>query len=302
MEQYELQKLRALPIEATAMRLGLHFVRHRCLCCFHDDHRPSLGFNVSKNSFRCYSCEAHGGVIDLAMRVLNKGFVEACQWLADEHNIILAAPPPNRSSPLGGNEGGHTFDASRYVRYFEHPWLSPDACHFLFDVRKLHPAVVRFCRLNSYRDWLQIPYYDCSGQLIGLQRRYMGNDPNQPRFRFERGEQCHLYNLQVLPMLKPREPLYIGEGPSDVWSLLSSSRKAIGIPSATLLKASDLSLLEILKPLETPLHIYPDADAAGEMLYQKLVAAANQLGLCLVRHELKEGCKDYSDEYCRTRS
>jgi hypothetical protein len=37
MEKYELQKLRDLPIEEVAERLGLRVVRHKALCPFHDD-------------------------------------------------------------------------------------------------------------------------------------------------------------------------------------------------------------------------------------------------------------------------
>ena len=60
----ELEKLRALPIEGVAQRLGLRPTRHVTLCPFHDDRHPSLHFNVSKNSYKCYVCDAHGGPID----------------------------------------------------------------------------------------------------------------------------------------------------------------------------------------------------------------------------------------------
>ena len=63
MEKYELQKLRDLPIEEVAERLGMRVVRHKCLCPFHDDHHASLSFKVSKNTFRCFVCGAHGGTI-----------------------------------------------------------------------------------------------------------------------------------------------------------------------------------------------------------------------------------------------
>ena len=82
MEKYELQKLRDLPIEGVAERLGLRVVRHKCLCPFHDDHHASMSFRVSKNTFRCFVCGASGGTIDLVMRYLNKDFKAACQWLA----------------------------------------------------------------------------------------------------------------------------------------------------------------------------------------------------------------------------
>ena len=60
MDRLELQKLRDLPIEGVAERLGLQVVRHKCLCPFHDDHHASMSFKVSKNTFRCFVCDAPG--------------------------------------------------------------------------------------------------------------------------------------------------------------------------------------------------------------------------------------------------
>lgn len=298
MEKYEIERLRSLNIEEVAERLGLEVKRHKCLCCFHNERNPSMVFNLRKNTYCCYSCGAHGGTIDLVMHVLNKGFVEACQWLGSP----LLLPHRGRdlnpgredksSTPWGDKRGA--FSPSRYSRFFEHPWLSPEACHFLFDERKLNPRVVRWCRLNSYKDWLQIPYYSTDNHLIGIQRRYMGHDPEQPRFRFPSGESCHLYNQQILAKLRPDTPIWIAEGPSDTWALLSSSKAAVGIPSATLLKPNDL-----LPLAGRECHIYPDKDAAGEMLYQRLLSAANSIGFCVIRHTLPEGCKDYSEYFCR---
>ena len=165
MDRFELQKLRDLPIEGVAERLGLRVVRHKCLCPFHDDHHASLSFKVSKNMFRCFVCGASGGTIDLVMKALRKDFLEACRWLGgadfrvlkdfkDSKDLKVKAPP--------------LFDASRYSRFFERPWLSPEAQRFLFDERRLDPRVVRWCRLTSWRDrqgtpWLQIPYYNREG-------------------------------------------------------------------------------------------------------------------------------------------
>ena len=315
MDKFEIQKLRELPIEGVAERLGLTIKKHRSLCCFHDDHNPSLYFNVNKNTYRCFSCGAHGGVIDLALKLLPSTgrsggvpFIEACKWLADENNIILTE---YKAPPIGEAGRGPSFDVSRYSRYFDHPWLSPDACKFLFATRHLHPAVVKFCRLNSFRDrkginWLQIPYFDQQGRLIGLQSRNLdyqkaspmgGGLVGVPRFRFMQGERINLYNQQVIPMLRPNDPIYLAEGPSDTWALLSSGKKAVGIPSATLLKPNDL-----LPLAGRECHIYPDADSAGESLYQKLLSAANTIGFCLIRHDLPEGCKDFSDYWVSVNS
>ena len=189
MEKYELQKLRELPIEGVAERLGLTVRMHKALCPFHDDHHASLSFKVSKNTYRCFVCGAHGGPIDLAMALLpyrggreGSPFLDACRWLADEHNVIMSSP---LSTPLSTRRGagGEAFCASRFVRYFERPWLSPEARKFLFEERKLDPRVVRWCRLTSWRDrqgtsWLQIPYYDREGRLVGVQNRNLSLTPN----------------------------------------------------------------------------------------------------------------------------
>ena len=103
MDRLELQKLRDLPIEGVAERLGLRVVRHKALCPFHDDHHASLSFKVSKNTFRCFVCDAKGGTIDLVMKYLNKDFKEACRWLgAPSHLPPLEAPLS--SPPTGGRK------------------------------------------------------------------------------------------------------------------------------------------------------------------------------------------------------
>ena len=316
MDRFDIQKLRALPIEGVAQRLGLQVSRHKSLCPFHEDSHPSLTFHVAKNSFRCFACGAHGGVIDLAMHVLGKSFIEICQWLANEHNVILTewkpADKPTEPKP---------FDAARYIRYFEHPILNEAARAFLFGERKLNEKVISWCRLTSFTDrhgipWLQIPYFDIDGNLIGVQNRNLSyHQPSLkpetcnlkpetapsgplPRFRFPRGSKCRIYNLPVLKLLREGEPLYITEGASDCWAMLSSGHKAIAIPSATLLNRKDIELIRsLLIAHHSSLHMYPDQDEPGEKLYNQLVSLANQMGMCIVRHPLPAGCKDYSDYY-----
>ena len=327
MEKYELQKLRDLSIVGVAERLGLRVnSRRMCLCPFHDDHHPSMALG-RRNHYRCFVCDAHGDVIDLVMRFLNKTFTEACHWLADESNIILTEYRPKETEPK-------PFDASRYERFFERPWLLPEARRFLYDERRIDPRVVRWCRLTSWKDkrgvpWLQIPYYDREGRLVGVQNRNLVRD-GLPRFRFPQGSECGIYNLPVLNLLRPGDELWITEGCSDCWAMLSAGHKAIAIPSATLLTRKDKELLRSLdslspdpsKPLPKPLpsreglnhnnntdsqasptgggvvgafsfHMYPDRDAPGERLFMQL----QQVLPSLVHHQLPEGYKDFGEYY-----
>ena len=313
MERYEIQKLRDLPIEGVAERLGLRVERHKSLCPFHEDSHPSLSYQVSKNICRCFVCMTKSmGPIDLVMQHLNKDFKEACKWLADEHNIILDEWKP---API--EEVQKPFDATRYERFFERPWLSPEARKFLFEDRRIDPRVVRWCRLTSWKDkqgvpWLQTPYYNREGKLVGVQNRNLLASGSKvqgvqgvqgvPRFRFPQGSQCGIYNLPVLNLLKPGDELYITEGCSDCWAMLSAGHKAIAIPSATLLTQKDINLLNDLNSSPNgeagrrlSFHMFPDRDAPGERLFLQLQKVLPSL----VHHQLPQGCKDFSEYFLK---
>ena len=398
MNKEQLQRLRSLPVEAVAERLGLRVVRHKSLCPFHDDHHASLSYSPSRNTFRCFVCDARGGTIDLVMRHLNMSFPDACRWLANGTNIILDTYRPRTPT---ADRPARPFDAARYARLFEHPWLSDEARTFLFTERHLDPRVVSWCRLTSWTDrqgthWLQTPYFDASGQLIGLQNRNLdygkhkkdegeetgadnkpwqaveskqeqagesdgkqgqavegeskqgqGSEGKQgqavegkqeqavegkqgqaveseskkgqgsegkkgqavegkskkwqgsecreaPRFRFPYGSRCTVYNLPVTAMLRPGEPLFITEGCSDCWAMLSAGHKAIAIPSATLLSQADKALLrDLAQRLGTSFHMFPDRDAPGERLFMQL----REVLPGLQHHQLPVDCKDFAEYY-----
>jgi len=324
-----------MPIEQVAQQLRLQVSHHHSLCPFHRDKHPSLTFDTRRNRFRCFVCGEHGSTIDLVMKVRHLTFPEACHWLS-EGTITSACPHDQQVSTNYQNDNPQgTFDASRYARFFERPYLSPEACHFLFDERRLDPRVVSQCRLNSYRDrqgvhWLQTPYYDMDGKLIGVQSRNLSNSvslshlqsdatfvkggqvESQPRFRFPRYSRCSIYNLPILKQLQPGEELYITEGCSDCWAMLSAGHKAIAIPSATLLKPEDISILKaklstpnpplstlnpplspLTSPLSTNIHMYPDQDEPGERLFLQL----RDLLPHLIRHQLPSGHKDFAEYY-----
>ena len=295
MEKYELQKLRDLPIEGVAERLGLQVKMHKALCPFHDDHHASLSFSVRRNSFRCFVCGEHGGVIDLVMKCLNKPFREATKWLGAIDHSPLAIDHCHADG-VANNGQCSMFNVQWYERFFERPFLNDEARRFLFDERRIDPRVVRWCRLTSWRDkqgvpWLQIPYYNQEGRLVGLQNRNLVKGA-LPRFRFPTGSECGIYNLPVLNRLRPGDELWITEGCSDCWAMLSAGHKAIAIPSATLLKPADKELLSTLNSQHsTEFHMYPDRDAPGERLFLQL----QQVLPNLVHHQLPPGCKDFGE-------
>ena len=342
MDRMDIDKLRSLPIEGVAERLGLKVKRHRCLCPFHDDRTPSLSFSVTRNTYRCWSCSARGDPIDLVRNHLRKSFVEACRWLADEHAIIISEHKPEMTMTTPT-----TFSADFCGFLIEHLPLGSLAQDFLFGERMYSRDVVHQQRIVSIEcsgrrliDFLRqsftdaqlqsygilrgegdrkhcffwtpcmlVPYFALDGSLAGIQSRYLGARQRfntaeaqlrhdaiaarAPRFQFSPGSHPMVYNLPVLKDIKPTEELWLTEGVSDCLAVMSAGRKAIAIPSATLLTTTNRELLA-----STPTrnwHMAPDQDPAGESLYRALLAAANEVGATLTRHQLPEGCKDFSD-------
>ena len=129
--------------------------------------------------------------------------------------------------------------------------------------------------------------------MIGIQNRNLVKGAT-PRFRFPQGSECTIYNLPVLNLLKPGEMLFITEGCSDCWAMLSAGHKAIAIPSATLLTKKDAELLSTLNSkLSTKFGMFPDRDEPGERLFMQL----REILPNLVHHQLPPSCKDFSDYY-----
>ena len=102
----------------------------------------------------------------------------------------------------------------------------------------------------------------------------------------------------MLNLLKPGDDLYITEGCSDCWAMLSAGHKAIAIPSATLLTRRDAEQLSILNfKFSIEYHMFPDHDEPGERLFLQL----QQVLPSLVHHQLPPGCKDFSEYYLSTK-
>lgn len=290
-----IEGIEATPIEDVAERLGIRVERHKALCPFHDDSRPSLTFNTYRNHYRCYVCDAHGGVIDLVRNMRNCGFRDACAWLGGDWRLEERKPvvKPKKEYPP---------DLEWLSTLVQPRVLNDEARRFLFDERHLNPQVIAWSNLSSI-SWpspcwrygkpfydapsLLIPYYDRDGRLMSVQSRYLGKE-DKPRFKFPRGSNCHIYNLQILRYLAPNEELWITEGCSDCWAMLSSGKKAIAIPSATLLKEKDLEPLRGLN-----LHMFPDQDKPGEKLFLELRERLPQL----VHRQLPSGFKDFGAWY-----
>lgn len=141
---------------------------------------------------------------------------------------------------------------------------------------------------------LIFPYYDKNNTLIGMQSRYLGQEENAPRFQFISAQKTRLFNLPILNTVKFGDDLYISEGITDCLALLSAGKKAVAIPSATILPSLDLIKLKTYK-----LHMYPDRDNAGKQAYINLKRFFINHYAILKAEQLPYGVKDYSEYYIK---
>ena len=325
MKNEELDRARATPIEEVAKRLGMRVVRHTALCPFHNDKNPSLHFHRGKNRYKCFACGASGDVVDLVMRYNNLGFKEAVAEILEKKGEILEADDCHDASP---QKTLKTPDIEYLSTLIAHPVLTEDARRFLFDERRIDPRVVEWCGLTSIDvptpcwRWgkafydapsLLIPYRDVDGRLLTVQGRRleelkikelkikeMGDEDSKhytPRFRFPPGSQTGMYNKPVLRRLGEGDELWITEGPSDCWAMLSAGRKAVAITSATSLTMDDIALLRDGVSRGVTLHMMPDNDRPGMELFQALKRFFPRLR----GHVLPEGVKDFGELWKKER-
>ena len=81
-------------------------VRYLGLCPFHDDrHLGSFVVYPKGNCFKCFKCDAKGGVVDFLMKHENLSYPDAIRWLGKKYSIgtdtqdFNYTPPPPRPAP-----------------------------------------------------------------------------------------------------------------------------------------------------------------------------------------------------------
>ena len=183
--KFDIQKLRELDILQVADLLGMGLRNKRALCIHHDDHHPSLAFNVKKNTCHCYSCGFSADTIGLVRERLNLGFSEACHWLADHFDVYIGDDRYGNSAKYGNStryadkcadkkvltasdrrmaslrahfaethvSHGHvapsSVDVEFYQQMFRQMHLSESGQRFLFEERLLSPEALKVCQIVS---------------------------------------------------------------------------------------------------------------------------------------------------------
>ncbi|MBQ1797243.1 MAG: hypothetical protein IIZ88_05750 [Prevotella sp.] len=82
-------------------------VRYTAICPFHDDkHDGNFIVYPKENCYRCFTCDAKGGVVTFLMEHERLTFPDAIRWLGRKYNIetddipLNYTPPPPRPKPV----------------------------------------------------------------------------------------------------------------------------------------------------------------------------------------------------------
>jgi len=224
-------------------RQGRHMV---ALCPWHDDSRPSLQVDPSRQSWRCWVCNIGGDVFSFVMRREGVEFVEALRMLADRAGIAFA--PRGSMRREAHQEKATLYKAAGWAADQFHQWLvqSPAASPFrdYLAERGIDAESIRRFRLGASPpgtwQWLidrarSTPYSEKVLEAVGLvlardQRHY---DRFRGRLIFPiRDEQQRTvaFGARVLPeFARVDDPKYIN---SPETLIFSKNRHLYGIDLA----------------------------------------------------------------------
>ena len=138
----------------------------RGLCIFHDDKNPSMEVNPIKQTFKCYTCNVGGDVIDFIQNAEGLEFIPAAEFLGAEN--IKGEWKPNLSIPT------NVPPLVKQDRITSKPPLGS------------RPKQLTI-RLNDGEKWEKYDpvktwdYKDANGDLIGIAARYEVNGKKEPR-------------------------------------------------------------------------------------------------------------------------
>lgn len=294
--------------KVTLTRKGAHYVG---LCPFHNERTGSFIVSPSRNTYHCFGCGAHGDGIDFVMKLDNRTYPEAIEYLANLYGIQilhneksmtdeqrdaarqreamliavsriqeyfveqLAADTPEaeKARQYAYDRWGEEYCKEVGIGYCSADWDAlPDYCrnncldeHALKEV-----GILRFSDKSKklytiFRERVTIPITDKFGRIIGFTARYIGDEPDAPKYLnssdsplFRKSEIVFgLRNAQRQASKAGR--FIIVEGAPDVLKLQSD---AVGLTEtvATLGTAWNEAQFKQLQRYAPSLVFLPDAD------------------------------------------
>lgn len=160
--------------------------------------------------------------------------------------------------------------------------------------QKRNDSDTEFNAFVWYQDGLLFPFFDEQNNIIFIQQRLIG-DVKGNKYRGLYGVKLPLYNLNLLPKLRPGRDVYICEGVFDCISLGLMKKNAIGVIGTNGFK---LEFIDVLKSYN--IFMIPDRDTAGEKFALQIESLFNKVSVNVgIGGPLPKDCKDVTDYYVK---
>lgn len=177
----QLEVAKGIPILNVAGELGLQIVGNSAHCWrkanhSHGDRRPSLGFDVAKNRYKCFVCDQRSGsTVDLVMGVLRLSLPDALKWFQGHFDLPGPSPrlpdfDPQKvtlSTIIRSGVWAGLTDSQRNILAVL--WCLRDKAEGTVTVS--YSSILRLSGLNSRKTFSAIIRFFEESKLIDVQRR-----------------------------------------------------------------------------------------------------------------------------------
>ncbi len=219
-------------------------------CISHRDSTASMQINVEKGLWLCFTCGAKGNAKAL-LRELGLQWSEPEVDVADLRARIDALRTPDAKV--------QTILPESYLRRFQIPTRA-------WRDRGITPATVAAFDLgyDMMGDYLTIPIRDINGALLGVIKRYMGDDvPGNQRYKYPLGfkRSQNLFGSWLVEHDPDAHTVVLCEGSLDAVKLWQANHPALAVYGSSI-SESQVRLLRRLGVVRVVLFF--DDDPAGE--------------------------------------
>ena len=91
---------------------------NKAICPFHDDNKPSLSIKPEMQIFKCFTCEAKGGVIQFIRLKESINYPQAIETLANMYNIVIEYSDKRAQQNLMFSPAAHVFPSFNIILLF----------------------------------------------------------------------------------------------------------------------------------------------------------------------------------------
>ncbi|QBE68881.1 DNA primase [Synechococcus sp. WH 8101] len=269
---------------ASLRRVGGEFLTR---CPWHEDRRPSLSLNPSKNLAYCHVCARGTDAIGWWMEQQGLSFQEAVLQLAERLGItaepIDAADRDRLQQERAERKRLYALRQTQRQTFAERLWRSEGAAALAYlQGRGLTPQTIRDWQLGWNGERVMVPLNDPQGRTVAFSGRLLNHQNDQPggapKYRNSRNDLLYQKSQLLFGLDRAREAInrsrqaVLVEGQFDVIRLAQTGLSNVLAVSGSNLTASMLQLLQQHCRIEQLLLCF-DGDAAGASAADRAIAA-----------------------------